>query len=252
MEYFVVSDIHGFFYELVKALNKAGFDITNSNHIFVSCGDVFDRGGFNYETLKFIMEIPKDRRILIRGNHEDLLEELINGERCIEEYDVHNGTVETIEEIAYFTDKNYIRYDWEKAIKITASNKLLRDYLNSTVDFAEVKDTIFVHGWIPVDENYNIIHNWRNASKEEWERARWYNGMDLAHHGHIIKNKTVICGHYHCSWGWSHIKQDRQEFPNKTKKYLFKSFYPYQENGIIAIDSCVAYSGFINCIKIKI
>lgn len=38
--YFVTSDIHGFYNELQTALNGAGFDPNNENHIFISCGDL--------------------------------------------------------------------------------------------------------------------------------------------------------------------------------------------------------------------
>lgn len=252
MEYFIVSDIHGFYYELLDALKRSGFDKLNPNHVFVSCGDIFDRGLFPMETLNYVMSIPENRRILIRGNHEDLFCEILNGKREFGLNDIRNGTIKTIDNIAKASENSYTKYDFNKAIQIVVSNKLIRKYLDSTLDFAEIDNLIFTHGWIPIDEEYNILDDWRNASEEEWKKARWYNGMDIAHHGHIVKDKTIICGHYHCSWGWSHIKQDRQEFPNKNKKYWFKSFYPYQENGIIAIDSCVAYSGFINCIKIKI
>lgn len=247
-KYFVVSDVHGFYEELMTALKQREFDINNSNHIFVSCGDLFDRGEFPYKTLQFVMSIPKERRILIRGNHEDLLEELLNGEREVGAHDIQNRTIETIEDIACVTDKTYIPYDWERAIKIASSNKLLREYLNSTVDYAEIGDIVFVHGWVPVDEQYNILSDWRNASKEEWEEARWLNGMNFAHHGHIIPDKTIVCGHFHCSWGWSHIKQERKEFPARNRVNWEKSFEPYCDIGIAAIDSCVAYSGFINCV----
>lgn len=246
--YFVVSDVHGFYEELKSALDSKNFDISNPDHIFVHCGDLFDRGEHPYRTLRFVMSIPQERRILIRGNHEDLLEELLNREREYGIHDIQNKTVQTIDGLAYAIDRTYISYDWERAIEIVSSNKLIREYLNSTVDFSEIGDIIFVHGWIPVDEQNKILPDWRNASKEQWKEARWLNGMALARYGKIVEGKTIICGHYHCSWGWSHIKQERKEFPPRSKKGWESSFAPYYSKGIVAIDSCVAYSGFINCI----
>ena len=67
-----------------------------------------------------------------------------------------------------------------------------------------------------------------------------------------IKDKTIICGHWHCSWGWSHIRQERKEFPNKSKNDWQKSFDPFFDDGIIAIDSCCAYSGKLNVIILKV
>ena len=40
---FAVSDIHGFYTQLREALDKAGFDSENENHLFVCCGDCFDK-----------------------------------------------------------------------------------------------------------------------------------------------------------------------------------------------------------------
>ena len=43
-KYFVVSDIHGCYDELIKALNEVGFDETNPSHYLIDCGDFYDRG----------------------------------------------------------------------------------------------------------------------------------------------------------------------------------------------------------------
>lgn len=39
-KYFVVSDVHSYYKELMKALNENGFDKDNPSHVFVSCGDL--------------------------------------------------------------------------------------------------------------------------------------------------------------------------------------------------------------------
>ena len=41
---FIVSDVHSYFNEMIQALSNAGFDRNNPNHIFVSLGDLLDRG----------------------------------------------------------------------------------------------------------------------------------------------------------------------------------------------------------------
>ena len=66
---FAVSDIHGHYTALMNALGVAGFDENNENHIFVSCGDLFDRGRENAEVYDFVKKLQ--RKILIKGNHED-------------------------------------------------------------------------------------------------------------------------------------------------------------------------------------
>ena len=44
MKYFVSADVHGFFNEWKFALKEKGFDINNSEHKIIVCGDLFDRG----------------------------------------------------------------------------------------------------------------------------------------------------------------------------------------------------------------
>ena len=43
-KYFVCGDVHSFYTYLKEALDNAGFDLNNDDHVFVSCGDLFDRG----------------------------------------------------------------------------------------------------------------------------------------------------------------------------------------------------------------
>ena len=64
-KYFVVADVHGFYDEMIKALNENNFDINNPDHIFISLGDLLDRGRQPRECLDFVNNLPDDRKILI-------------------------------------------------------------------------------------------------------------------------------------------------------------------------------------------
>lgn len=77
MKYFVSADIHGFYDEWQLALKEKGFDINNSEHKIILCGDLFDRGRQPKEIIDFVLT-HKDKVILIRGNHEDLMQEMID------------------------------------------------------------------------------------------------------------------------------------------------------------------------------
>ena len=117
------------------------------------------------------------------------------------------------------------------------------------VNYAEIGDYIMVHGWIP---SFQHLDDFRDATDDEWEESMWWNGMEMwKNPKNRVNGKTIVCGHYHCSWGWSHIKQKRKEFPQKSKKDWEKSFEPFVEDGIIAIDSCVAHTGLINCVVLE-
>ena len=76
MKYFVSADIHSFYDEWMVALDKAMFDIENPEHKIIICGDLFDRGRQPKEIIDFVLR-NKEKIIYIKGNHEDLLEELI-------------------------------------------------------------------------------------------------------------------------------------------------------------------------------
>ena len=75
--YFVCSDIHGFFKEWMLSLKEAGCDIKNSDHVLIILGDIFDRGSEPWKVYKFIRSLPEERIILVKGNHEYLLLELV-------------------------------------------------------------------------------------------------------------------------------------------------------------------------------
>ena len=68
-----MSDIHGFYNEMQKALDEAGFDPKNENHWLITCGDNFDRGPYPVEVMRYLRTLP--RKILVRGNHEELLKQ---------------------------------------------------------------------------------------------------------------------------------------------------------------------------------
>ena len=79
MRYYVVSDVHSFYTEMIKALTEKGYFEDKEPHKLIICGDMFDRGSESVAMQKFIMELlEKDEVILVRGNHEDLMLSLID------------------------------------------------------------------------------------------------------------------------------------------------------------------------------
>lgn len=76
---FVVSDIHGHYTLMKKALDDAGFDENNDNHVFVSCGDLFDRGVENRKVYDFVRRLK--RKVLICGNHDERLLTIMSEKR---------------------------------------------------------------------------------------------------------------------------------------------------------------------------
>ena len=257
--YFVITDVHSFYTEMIEALTKNGFDINNDEHIIISCGDNFDRGDESLEVLNFLYSmLQKDRIILVRGNHEDLFPDLVRRE-MFESYDIHNGTLKTLlalnnpplESFWEMTPNSYKNYD-----------KRIDELISKSVDYYETEHYIFVHGFIPVKANkmsgaLAYDKDWRNG---RWADARWYNGMEHARNGLNQTGKTIVCGHWHCSYG--NVRQmlegrpyhvlNRAEFDtiHYTPEELFKP-YINEKEGIIGLDACTAFSGFSNCLVIE-
>lgn len=229
MKFFVISDVHGFYTEMKRALDEAGFDPSNEDHWLISCGDNFDRGDEPEMVLEYLGCLP--RKTLIRGNHEDLLEE------CCERgeahgHDYHNGTYYTICELG---DAG-MGEGFYRCCEITMAR--VGAFLDSMVDYFETKNYVFTHGYVP------RVRDWRNASTLKWEQARWLNGMDCVHSGREI-DKCVVVGHWHTSWG-RHVYEGKPEFDEGA------DFSPYRLwDKLIAIDACTAYSRRVNVLVLE-
>lgn len=254
-KYFVMSDIHSFYNEMIAALNLKGFDEDNPDHILVVCGDLFDRGPDAVKVFNFATRMAADARLIyIYGNHEELLQDCvkqIRNKRIISNHHITNGTFDTVVQI---TGMN--KYDLYGGLfdnnefkkKIMSLLEFIADY---SVDVAEINDHVFVHGWIPCDPvSGKVPENW-NTEDANWDAARWYNGMSAWSKGAKLPGKTIVCGHWHASWGHSHLHLDRKEFPQKNSQDWQKSFEIFKDEGIVAIDACTAYSGFCNCYVIE-
>ena len=114
------------------------------------------------------------------------------------------------------------------------------------VDYFETKNYVFVHGWIPIDEdNMQYDINWRNASKQQWEKARWQNPVKMFKKKIYDPEKTIVCGHWHCSALWH--AQNPEKFEEFGPKENFK---PFITKDMIALDACTAYTKKVNVIEI--
>lgn len=265
---FVCSDIHGFYGPLTKALKAKGFDKKNPDHILMVLGDVFDRGGEAVKLFKFLTKLQKQGRLIyIIGNHELLLRKLISEvvrEGCTyEPAHYSNGTVGTLAQFA--DDKEITRKldRWEflnssERQKLYKSLKPVLDFTYSAINYYEVGKYIFVHGWIPFKSNDDDMYHsnkrvsyykgWRDLPDNDraWEEATWL-GFCTAFKSRCFEpDKTIVCGHWHCSAYWGDILHERKPFPKKNRPDWLKSFEPAITDEFIAVDACTAYSGIVN------
>lgn len=238
MKYFITSDVHGRYTELKAELDKLGFDETLDT--LVVCGDLLDRGKENVKCLQYVNSLPN--KVLIKGNHEYNLEKCLLSHR-FDYADKHNGTLDTILEIAkYVSGRKYLNA-YDREIYLYANQYLeLSQYLNSLKDYFEftgIDGNTYVccHGWLPQD--------YKDENCKDFEYYSWLNGMEQWHNGNTFKDKTIICGHWHCSYGNSKFHHIGSEFGKDA------CFEPFKDKGIIALDACTVLTGKVNVIVLE-
>lgn len=246
-KFFVCSDIHSFYTPFKKALDEKGFDPNNEEHWLVVCGDCFDRGNESVGVLRFLMSL--ERKIIVKGNHDILLEEC-----CMREfpysYDTSNGTRRTIQDIGGAgRERSFAECccrTWDR----------LARYRELLVNYFETQNYIFVHSWIPLmieddypkyytrDTEYHYNPDWRNATEKEWEKAMWGNPFELADMSLNQTGKTIVFGHFHTSYAYSKY-ESVSEFGEDAK------FDIYYGNNYIGVDACTAYTGKVNILVLE-
>lgn len=271
--YYCISDIHSGFTPMKKALWQAGYRKTDKNAVLVIAGDLFDRLNESAEVYNFVHSIPKNRRILVRGNHEDLMMDLLS-KFMPDSHDYSNGTVRTIcnftghteEEIRWGTHEKESYIVWEEAkqaFKKMGVYKFIKNKSN-WVNYAEIGKYIIVHSFIPTklkpeysflkyQPRYNVSAealrydpDWRKADLYDWEDARWGNPAEQFKSGlfdeELKQGKTLICGHWHTADFWNILDG---EYKDITECNL------YNNHGIIGLDACTVRNKRCNVFKIE-
>lgn len=271
--YFVCSDIHGHYTAFIDALKQCGWEENNSQHVIIVCGDLFDRSldptGPD-RLVSFFKGLPKDRYILIKGNHEYLFEELLTKKRP-GNHDYGNGTVRTFCNIAgvreclmdaqYLDDValsttgkeltieelySYLDTTWE-TVKQKVEKSVVYDFLKNSdwKHYYEIDEFIFAHAFLPsYEEDFTLLPDWRNAPDFKWKQAVWVNNVTALGFDALLpeteQGKVLVCGHK----GAHHFHR----FFNNEKPYT--NYKPYFSNALIAIDGTTVVSGTVNIIKI--
>lgn len=238
LKIFVISDVHGYFLQMITALNEAGFNPNNEDHWLFVLGDIIDRGREPQQIIDYLISLP--RKVLIRGNHEDLFIDACQRGYCMM-HDIHNGTLQTIEDLSGTT---LITGREQNAFSEAYSK--MKPILNAMVNYIETDNYVFVHSWLPtmhVGGNQVIHPNWRTADEKLWNRARWVNPFEAAHNS-TLSDKTIVFGHWHCSLGWAR-KYGLSEFGSDAR------FDIYAGDNFIAIDACTARTHRVNCLVLE-
>ena len=259
MKYFVISDVHGFYDEMRKALTDAGYSLRNRNHCLIVCGDVFDRGSQSLQVYDFLAhKVPQDRLLLVKGNHESLLKDLI-GKEWYDNYDVSNGTLATITQFAGVDEFECIYNFWSVRNAAAKSEAYAWTRSDKWSYYATVGDYIFVHSWVPTTSDdgypkedpfrpgmYLCRPDWKEASGYEWEEALWSEPIEKLRSGLVPPGKIIVCGHWHASAFHSAFERQVDEFGPEADFSIFRG------PTCIAIDACTAYTRKVNVLVLDL
>lgn len=235
---FVVSDVHGHYTQMKQALDAEGFDPNNEDHIFICCGDLFDRGCENRRIYDFVRRLK--RKVLIRGNHDVRLGEILE-QRMMNDYDIYNGVDITLVE---FFGREGLSCSGE--LIIPRYNKMfgkLSRLLNSMVDYYETDKYVFVHGWLPMVSTRRparLLSNWRDVGQQEWASARYGEWVQYYGVNDILPGKTIVCGH----------RPTRLAYAFDPSREVGDSSIFYGD-GVIAIDAGTVRSGRVNVLVLE-
>lgn len=253
-KYFAISDVHSFYKPMKKALDMAGYDKDDPSHVLIILGDVFDRGPDTMDVYRFLRSIPEDRLILVRGNHEDCYEELLEKE-IYDAYDENNGTVDTFEDIYRFGKGDPLDADWKDVVDYVKGHEIT-EWVKSGRwrPFFEIGDFILTHSFIPLHNKgkdgifrqyyrgYELEYfpEWRTkATKTELWESRWGCPWKQFKASYFKEEgKTLVCGHWHTS-------DFHEEFEGRKGDYTI-----YRGKNLIAIDGCTALTNRANVLVI--
>lgn len=259
MKYFFISDVHGAYDKMIDALNEYGFN--KQTDTLVNVGDSFDRGPDSLKVLEFLLSCPN--RILIWGNHDLRLADLVLGLSKIHNEDFINGVDDTIN--SFYGDEIHgkkqnitLAIQQFRSARPQVYSKLLQ-YFSECVYAAEWKELIATHAWLPIKPIYDfnvsltkpvgfvLRKDWRNIDEKEkdevWSDATWYNSLKLSLLSNTMPDKPLLIGHFH-AWrlaeahGENRFDEDLSIIKNKV--YYDCSTFMTSVDGrlLIGIDGC--------------
>jgi hypothetical protein len=263
MKYFVISDVHSFYDEMLRSLSNAGFDLNNPEHMIIFCGDAFDRGPKSWAMWQWLVQLKKlNKLVYIRGNHEWLLQDLIY-RGYPSEYDNDNGTIGTVCQLAtadVTTCMDTLPMSFADACE---SCKPINKWINeNSVLYYEVGRYVFVHSWIPTfnldnkpyyfikERKFGYNKDWRNATPNDFMEASWGCPVKMYAAGLTEPGKTIVCGHWHASAFHNALElhvSDMFDFRPAANFGIFRS----KDDLLVGIDACTAWTGKVNVLVIS-
>lgn len=174
---FVVGDVHGYFAELMQALDKVEFDFTRDRLLAV--GDLINRGPDSYSCLQLLNE---PWFFSVQGNHERLmLLSLADGKFSNQAWQKQGGGW-----VSLYTDDEL--YDLGRLIKTKMPLALEVNFTKQCLGV--------VHAEV-LNDDWNQLRFWQGKLTQELViattilRRRMHKKLDH----HVANIDAVVCGH---------------------------------------------------------
>ena len=174
---FVISDLHGYYDLFIKLLKEISFSEEDKLYIV---GDVLDRGEDSLKILFYVQE--HDNIVLIKGNHEYMMQEALAYNLESEDFDysldivklwVANGGDKTIKNINDYLEKETMSYEYYRIIR-KEFLKRVYEYLKNLPTYLEIsvnqQNYVLVHAGIDVRKPLNL----QEESVLLWIREKFY------------------------------------------------------------------------------
>lgn len=207
-----ISDIHGELELFDELLQKAEYDDAKDGLILL--GDYGDRGPDSKGVLERVIRLKKRGAVVLRGNHDQMMLDAVNGEPGAKQIWARNGGLATLQ--------SYDPSIKDMTLPTTAVFWEHVDFIKKTAYYHETDDFIFVHAGVqpgePVGQTDPMVLMW---IRDEFYEA--YSG-----------DKTVVFGH--------------------TPSFILRGTRDYGvyfgDNRIIGIDGGAVYGGQLNCLEL--
>ena len=247
---FAISDIHGFYTEMIESLKESGYDENNPEHLLIVCGDKFDRGKESVKVFQYLKRLmDKNKAIILRGNHLAFIENFLEGSNDPFNY-INNGLNETIADFWHRTApfeswcalegscelsiENYSKWAEIARKDINKEYPELLPWIKSLPYYYETDNYIFTHGMID-----GQCFDWHNPNIS-WYECTWAKPRDF-NNSIVNTDKKVVVGHINCG--------------------LLRSLYGYDENDnsiferpdgkVIGLDTCTVLTHKVNVLVLE-
>lgn len=200
MKYFIISDVHGHYDEMIEGLNEVGYDSENADHHLVIAGDLFDRGTQNTKVLDYVHDLLVNNKVtLIKGNHDEFFYEY---QDLIWNYQ-NNGFYTTIDEFLGDIEARTLT-PYELLQKVFELHPKLEKVLKAMVNSFKINNHIITHAGLDA-----------SGIPDPWNKPeRWIKLGRNDNDGNIY-----IFGHRHMEYLNKQFSQ-----PTSTKPFVYKNY----------------------------